>query len=118
MKYCSKCGNQLLDEAVFCPKCGCAVDNRYAPTPAPTQQTTASGTNGFAIAGFICAFFIPLLGWIFGGIGISKANKMGGKGKGLAVAAIIISTVVFIFSIILSIAYSAVIFGNIINMYS
>lgn len=25
MKYCSKCGNQLLDEAVICPKCGCMV---------------------------------------------------------------------------------------------
>ena len=26
MKYCSKCGNQLLDEAVICTKCGCAVE--------------------------------------------------------------------------------------------
>lgn len=25
MKYCTKCGNELLDEAVICPKCGCAV---------------------------------------------------------------------------------------------
>lgn len=25
MKYCSKCGNQLFDEAVICPKCGCPV---------------------------------------------------------------------------------------------
>ena len=23
MKYCEKCGNQLFDEAVMCPKCGC-----------------------------------------------------------------------------------------------
>ncbi len=23
MKYCSKCGNELLDEAVICPNCGC-----------------------------------------------------------------------------------------------
>lgn len=27
MKYCSKCGNELLDEAVICPKCGCPVAN-------------------------------------------------------------------------------------------
>ena len=26
MKYCVKCGNELLDEAVICPKCGCAAD--------------------------------------------------------------------------------------------
>lgn len=25
MKYCEKCGNQLFDEAVMCPKCGCAA---------------------------------------------------------------------------------------------
>ena len=25
MKYCTKCGNQLFDEAVACPKCGCAT---------------------------------------------------------------------------------------------
>lgn len=30
MKFCAKCGNQLFDEAVVCPKCGCAAD---APTP-------------------------------------------------------------------------------------
>ena len=23
MKYCEKCGNELFDEAVMCPKCGC-----------------------------------------------------------------------------------------------
>lgn len=26
MKYCSKCGNQLYDEAVICPKCGCMAE--------------------------------------------------------------------------------------------
>ena len=26
MKYCVKCGNELLDEAVVCTKCGCAAD--------------------------------------------------------------------------------------------
>ncbi len=27
MKYCSKCGNELFDEAVMCVKCGCMVEN-------------------------------------------------------------------------------------------
>ena len=26
MKFCSKCGNELFDEAVLCPKCGCKVE--------------------------------------------------------------------------------------------
>ena len=25
MKYCEKCGNELFDEAVMCPKCGCSA---------------------------------------------------------------------------------------------
>lgn len=25
MKYCTKCGAEILDEASFCPKCGCAT---------------------------------------------------------------------------------------------
>lgn len=33
MKYCEKCGNQLLDEAVMCPKCGCAVAGKQ-----PTKE--------------------------------------------------------------------------------
>lgn len=35
MKFCSKCGKELLDEAVICPGCGCAVANT-------TIQSTAS----------------------------------------------------------------------------
>ena len=30
MKYCEKCGNQLLDEAIMCPKCGCAVAGKQS----------------------------------------------------------------------------------------
>ena len=25
MKYCDKCGSELFDDAVICPKCGCAT---------------------------------------------------------------------------------------------
>ena len=27
MKYCTKCGNEIMEEAVICPKCGCATKN-------------------------------------------------------------------------------------------
>ena len=26
MKYCSHCGKELMDEAIICPGCGCAVE--------------------------------------------------------------------------------------------
>ena len=28
MKYCTKCGKELIDEAVICTGCGCAVGNK------------------------------------------------------------------------------------------
>lgn len=28
MKFCQKCGKELMDEAVICPGCGCAVGNQ------------------------------------------------------------------------------------------
>lgn len=26
MKYCAKCGNELMNDGVVCPKCGCSAD--------------------------------------------------------------------------------------------
>ena len=40
MKYCEKCGNQLLDEAIMCPKCGCAVAGKH-----PTKEQNEKSKN-------------------------------------------------------------------------
>ena len=74
--------------------------------PAPVQS---GGSNVFAILGFIFAFVFPILGLIFSIIGLSKAKKMGGKQKGLAIAGLIISIV----SIVITIIYLAVFAGTI-----
>lgn len=39
MKYCTKCGKQLFDEAVLCPGCGCPVASNISA--APSVNTTA-----------------------------------------------------------------------------
>jgi uncharacterized RDD family membrane protein YckC len=40
MSYCQKCGNQLTDDAKFCPKCGTPVEaTSYAAPSAPQPQT-------------------------------------------------------------------------------
>ena len=39
-KYCSRCGKEILEEAVICPHCGCQVApmvNNNAPQQAPQQ---------------------------------------------------------------------------------
>ena len=90
--YCKNCGENLSEGTMFCSKCGAPTENIQNTTPVREK------TNGMAIAGFVCSFFIPILGWIFCGIGLNNAKKYDGKGKGLAIAGLIIASVVFILS--------------------
>ena len=80
--FCKKCGSLIRDDATICPNCGAEVNSTSSNPAMPNQQVNyqinnpyESQSNGMAIAGFVCAFFIPLLGWIFGGIGLSRAKK-------------------------------------------
>ena len=43
--FCKNCGNQLKDNAKFCPKCGAAV-SRIAPPPRPEIYRAAAKSNG------------------------------------------------------------------------
>lgn len=38
MKFCSHCGKELLDEAVICTGCGCAVGGQQAQVQQPVYQ--------------------------------------------------------------------------------
>ena len=101
--YCQKCGTKLEDGYVCCPNCGTFINEEPEEKETQNKEATAvygKQSNGFAVAAFICSFFEPILGWIFGGIGLSKSKKLGGSGKALAIAAIIISVFVFIFQVI------------------
>lgn len=37
--YCSKCGAQIDDEAIVCPKCGCPTKNYNQAQTQPQQET-------------------------------------------------------------------------------
>lgn len=39
MKFCTKCGNELFDEAVVCPKCGCPVPDSAAKSTSEKQRS-------------------------------------------------------------------------------
>ena len=88
--FCRNCGSNIEDNVAYCPHCGYATGIVQVPMAPPQQKEEG---NGMAIAGFVCSFFVPLLGWIFGGIGLSRSNKRNGKGKSLSIAALIIATV-------------------------
>ena len=72
----------------------------------------AQGTNGLAIAGLVCGlvgtlFFNIILGplaIIFGGIGLSRANR-GARHRGMAMAAVILGIVdLIIFAVLIVVA--------------
>jgi len=76
--------------------------NYGAATVAPAgDEGTNDKMNGMAIAGFVCSFFIPLLGIIFSAIALGQIKRKGGRGHGLAVAGLVISIVTILLVIAL-----------------
>lgn len=99
---CPNCGTELGENDTYCPSCGTSVS---APQK-PAQQTAVQPTekNTLAIAGFILAFFAPLIGLILSAIGLKRC-KMGYDHKGLAIAGVVISAVSMLIYLIIFIVY-------------
>ena len=55
MKYCSKCGNEVVDEAVMCPKCGCSLGNN-------TPKKAPAGNQGINVKGLVLGLVLILVG--------------------------------------------------------
>ena len=45
MKYCSKCGNALMDEAVLCTKCGCLIESSASKAVLEKSAQSATESN-------------------------------------------------------------------------
>lgn len=68
--YCSKCGKELVDEAVVCTNCGCAVNgSSFNNVDKKTDEDTPNG--GLNLLGFL----IPIAGLVLYCINVSKAPK-------------------------------------------
>ena len=80
-------------------------------TAMPQSAGTAAGYNVLAIVGFILAFVFNIAGLVVSLIALSKIKKTGERGRGLALAGVIISIVSIIFGII----YIAVVLPAIMN---
>ena len=65
MKYCTHCGNELLDDAVICPKCGCAVANANGRNAAADQIVDPDCSE--KSRGIAC-----ILAGLLGGLGIHR----------------------------------------------
>lgn len=81
MKYCSHCGNEVVDDAEICPKCGCRVDLNVASSGSDTETLTTVA-KVFMILGCVSMAFlylIPLAWCIPMTIHYFKAIKNGEK---------------------------------------
>ena len=98
--YCKSCGKEFPDNSTFCPHCGMAIE-RVVPAQSPyPPQPQAEESNVWAGLSFL-GLLLPPLGWVFGGLGIAKANKLNGKGMGAAVTGLVLSIVNSILGMIL-----------------
>ncbi|QHC67481.1 DUF4190 domain-containing protein [Rathayibacter oskolensis] len=74
-----------------------------------TPYTPASDRyNILAIIGFIASFFVSIVGIVLGFVALSQIKRTGEKGRGLAIAAIIIGFAAIIITIFLVIGLFAV----------
>ena len=102
--FCKYCGNEINEKAIVCPHCGVAVNNTVCPS---CEQKT----NVLAIVGLIMAFFMPIAGLVCSIIGYKKEREYTDNSKPMALAGIIISSIIMgIIFIILSIYFSLVVF--------
>lgn len=74
MKYCSKCGKEIMDEAVICPNCGCAVASNKAGKSVEPDEVN--------VGLCILAALIPLFGLIYWAVKHSDAPR-GAKAVGV-----------------------------------
>lgn len=114
MKYCSNCGNQLADESVICPRCGCATGNNpYAYT----QYNKAASLSVLSIVGFVFAFISPLVGLICSIIAYRSAIEEGNeRSKNFSKTGIIISAVFIGIGVVIGLIVSMVIIASVLSI--
>ena len=63
MKYCSKCGSEIDENATFCPKCGNPVTNEHIAPTKTESSGLKTATKVFMVLGCVLSalyFLIPL----------------------------------------------------------
>ena len=94
--FCKECGNQVVDKAVVCPKCGSPVGSKVGFSPvgssvSSSQSSVNGGGSGFLFgSGYVFAILIPIVGLI---LGICSCFRSSGHG----IAIIALSVISWIF---------------------
>jgi len=84
MKFCSKCGKELMDEAVICTNCGCAVVENIAK-----NDSNDSVSPGLVVLSIL----LPIVGIIYWPVKHKETPK---RAQACGVAAIVSWAVSFV----------------------
>ena len=106
MKYCSQCGKQIHEGAIFCPECGARQGIPSYGSPfdfnrGPKGSYTAGQLGGSRVIA-VLSFFVPLVGvilwymWRYSNPGKSRSAAKGAL-SGLAVSYPIVGLVAWLF---------------------
>ena len=102
-KFCPSCGEELVDSAKFCKACGTNLENRERPKDFNHNQQfkvpSVEDKHTLAIViGYICAIFIPLIGFIISIYLLTRKNSQNAHkhGKYILIVAVIISALSFL----------------------
>lgn len=124
IKYCRNCGKQLAEGVSYCPYCGTPTfdappEQPVQPTPpeqpvqpaqpAPPVYQQPRRTNGHAVAGFVLSivsfassmYFLCFFGVVFGIFGLLNVKRCN-SGKGLAIAGVVIGSIISAALLVLS----------------
>ena len=69
MKYCPKCGVELPDDAVTCPKCGYVFETAQEPQAEAPKAAAAAAPAGLSDKNWLAA---TLLCFFLGGLGVHR----------------------------------------------
>ena len=79
MKYCEKCGKELMDEAVVCTGCGCPVVTKQANnSPSAPAQVVSKKAKRAKIFGILSILILAPLGLPGIILANSSKNETGG----------------------------------------
>ncbi len=99
--YCKYCGKEIDDNSAYCGYCGARQDGN-----SPHSYSYVNSENViWGVLSIVCAFFMPILGLIFGIIGLTtykepKNRKLCKVGIGIVIAEIVLIMISVIFYVL------------------
>ena len=108
--FCPSCGEKNTTDSKFCPNCGATF------TSSVNNNVDTNTYSGIAVAGFVTGLssllinfmgLVGLVATILSAVGLTKTGEGKQKGKGMAVAGLIVGIISVIYGIFQIVYYSS-----------